>query len=46
MLAHAAHLEHHDAARSDHLGLWADAAPIAPWDWRAAKGQMEYRAKK
>jgi endonuclease YncB( thermonuclease family) len=35
-----------DAARADHLGLWADAAPIAPWDWRAAKGQLEYRAKK
>jgi endonuclease YncB( thermonuclease family) len=35
-----------DAARADHLGLWADATPIAPWDWRAAKGQLEYRAKK
>jgi endonuclease YncB( thermonuclease family) len=35
-----------DAARADHLGLWADASPIAPWDWRAAKGQLEYRAKK
>jgi endonuclease YncB( thermonuclease family) len=35
-----------EAARADRLGLWADAAPIAPWDWRAAKGQLEYRAKK
>jgi hypothetical protein len=35
-----------DAVRTDHLGLWADAVPIAPWEWRAAKGQLEYRAKK
>jgi endonuclease YncB( thermonuclease family) len=35
-----------EAARSDRLGLWADAEPIAPWEWRAAKGQLEYRAKK
>jgi endonuclease YncB( thermonuclease family) len=35
-----------EAARSDRLGLWADVAPIAPWDWRAAKGQLEYRPKK
>lgn len=21
-------------ARGDHRGLWADAAPVAPWDWR------------
>src|SRR5688572_5724534 len=35
-----------DAAKSDRLGLWADAAPIAPWQWRATKGQLEYRVKK
>jgi endonuclease YncB( thermonuclease family) len=35
-----------DAARSARLGLWADAAPVPPWEWRAAKGQLEYRAKK
>jgi endonuclease YncB( thermonuclease family) len=35
-----------EAARSDRLGLWADAEPIAPWNWRAEKGQLEYRAKK
>lgn len=21
-------------ARSEHRGLWVDAAPVAPWDWR------------
>ena len=35
-----------DAARADRIALWSDAAPIAPWDWQAAKGQLEYRAKK
>ena len=22
------------AARTEHRGLWADEAPVAPWDWR------------
>jgi endonuclease YncB( thermonuclease family) len=35
-----------DAARSARLGLWADAAPVPPWEWRAAKGALEYRAQK
>jgi endonuclease YncB( thermonuclease family) len=35
-----------EVARADRLGLWADAAPMAPWEWRAAKAQLEYRAKK
>ncbi|MHB1117178.1 thermonuclease family protein [Sideroxydans sp.] len=26
--------EAEDAARSSHRGLWADAAPTPPWDWR------------
>jgi endonuclease YncB( thermonuclease family) len=28
------------------LGLWADAAPVPPWEWRKAKGALEYRAQK
>ena len=28
-------------ARLRHLGLWADAKPTAPWEWRAAKRQRE-----
>jgi hypothetical protein len=34
------------AARFDRLGLWADATPIPPWEWRAAKGALEYLAQK
>jgi endonuclease YncB( thermonuclease family) len=30
-----------DSARSRHLGLWADAKPTPPWDWR--KRQRESR---
>jgi endonuclease YncB( thermonuclease family) len=33
-----------DAARSTRLGLWADAAPVPPWEWRKTKGVLEYRA--
>src|SRR5688500_9602613 len=33
-----------DAARSARRGLWVHRAPLAPWEWRQMKGQMEYRA--
>ena len=26
-----------DAARSARAGLWADSAPLPPWEWRAAQ---------
>lgn len=26
------------SAKSSHVGLWRDAAPVAPWDWRKAQG--------
>lgn len=26
-----------DAARSSRRGLWADSAPVAPWDWRSQR---------
>lgn len=26
-----------DAARSARTGLWADAAPVPPWEWRATR---------
>jgi endonuclease YncB( thermonuclease family) len=35
-----------DAARSARMGLWADAAPVPPWEWRQAQGALEYRAQK
>jgi endonuclease YncB( thermonuclease family) len=35
-----------ERARAAQLGLWADAAPVPPWEWRAAKGELEYRARK
>ena len=35
-----------NAARADRLGLWADSAPIPPWQWRQQHGALEYRAPK
>jgi micrococcal nuclease len=29
------------AARRERVGLWADAHPIAPWEWRARKRTTE-----
>lgn len=31
-----------DDARRQRRGLWADAAPVAPWEWR--KGEKERKA--
>jgi endonuclease YncB( thermonuclease family) len=35
-----------DRARAQRLGLWADVNPMPPWEWRAAKGELEYGARK
>lgn len=35
-----------ETARSNRFGLWTDAAPLPPWEWRRAKGTLEYRARK
>ena len=34
-----------DAARAERLGIWSDAKSIPPWEWRQAKGTLEYRPK-
>ena len=34
------------AARTARRGLWADAEPIPPWQWRQATGSLEYSAAK
>jgi endonuclease YncB( thermonuclease family) len=31
-------------ARAGGRGLWADAEPVPPWQWRQARGTLEYRA--
>jgi endonuclease YncB( thermonuclease family) len=35
-----------EAARAARIGLWADADPVPPWQWRQARGALEYRAPK
>jgi endonuclease YncB( thermonuclease family) len=35
-----------NAARSARIGLWAEVAPIPPWQWRQARGEVEYRKQK
>ena len=41
----AAYKEAQEAARAEKAGLWADPAPVAPWDFRkkAGSGQQESR---
>lgn len=33
----AAYYSAEQSARSARLGLWSDATPVAPWDWRKAR---------
>jgi endonuclease YncB( thermonuclease family) len=33
-----------DTARAARRGLWAEATPLPPWEWRRARGTLEYRA--
>jgi endonuclease YncB( thermonuclease family) len=33
-------------AKARHLGLWVDADPVAPWEWRAAEEQRKNARKK
>jgi endonuclease YncB( thermonuclease family) len=36
----AAYAQAEHDARAGHRGLWADAAAVAPWDWRAHRRQL------
>jgi len=35
-----------ESAQAARLGLWADQAPVPPWEWRQSRGMLEYRAPK
>jgi endonuclease YncB( thermonuclease family) len=35
-----------ERARATRLGLWSDSSPVPPWEWRQARGALEYRAPK
>ena len=37
----AAYVAAEDEARAHRRGLWAEADPLPPWEWRATKGQRE-----
>lgn len=43
----AAYAQAEDVARAAQRGLWAEAAPVAPWDWRGVRRQLaaERRAR-
>jgi endonuclease YncB( thermonuclease family) len=32
-----------ERAQAQRLGLWVDAKPMPPWEWRAARAEEEYR---
>jgi endonuclease YncB( thermonuclease family) len=43
----AAYAQAEGTARADRRGLWAEAAPLAPWEWRGERRQLaaERRAR-
>lgn len=34
-----------DEAKAQRLGLWADVAPVPPWEWRHSKKEKKHEAK-
>ena len=35
-----------DQARAQRLGLWSDADPMPPWEWRKSMDEAEHRVGK